>query len=50
MTYRSQDPDAGFNTQNQTHVSAPVRHLRSRRRNAALRHRTSGASITGFGI
>jgi len=30
--------------------SAPVRHLRARRRAATLRHRTRGVSLTGFGF
>jgi len=49
MTYRTLDTDNTFNTE-PADVSAPVRHLRARRRASALRHRIGGATLTGFGI
>jgi len=48
MTYRTNDTDNTFTATDS--VSAPVRHLRRRRRLAALRHRSGGASLIGFGI
>jgi len=48
MTFRTNDIDNTFN--NPANVSAPVRHLRRRRRSAALGHRTSGFTFSGLGI
>jgi hypothetical protein len=47
MTYRTHDTDNNFAA---TSVSAPVRHLRRRRRAAALGHRSSGVNFSGLGI
>ena len=49
MTYRTNDTD------NQTArlyagTSAPVRHLRRRRRALAMSHCSHGTSVSGFGI
>ena len=48
MTYRTMDTDNGFN--NGTETSAPVRHLRRRRRAAAMSNFAGGTSLSGFGI
>jgi len=49
MTYRTNDTD---NTTARTFAgtSAPVRHLRRRRRALAMSHFNSGSSVSGFGI
>jgi len=49
MTYRTLDTDTTFAAE-PTDVSAPVRHLRARRRAAAMRHRIGGVTFTGLGI
>jgi len=46
MTYRTLDTNTEFTGS----PSAPVRHLRARRRASTLRHRSSGVTLTGFGI
>jgi len=46
MTYRTLDTETTFTKS----PSAPVRHLRARRRASTLRHRSSGVSLTGFGV
>lgn len=51
MTYRTNDLDTPLNTNSE--ASAPVRHLRRRRRHSALGlrgHNMSGANVSGFGI
>lgn len=47
MTYRTMDT-ANFNRHED--VSAPVRHVRRRRRLSAMRSRTNGPVIAGLGI
>ena len=47
MTYRTLDTENTFNTASD---SAPLRHLRSRRRAGARRYRVSGITLTGFGV
>jgi len=47
MTYRTLDTNNTFTASN---PSAPVRHLRARRRASTLRHRISGVTLRGFGI
>ncbi|MBL4853441.1 MAG: hypothetical protein JKY25_04295 [Robiginitomaculum sp.] len=49
MTYRTLDTDTTFGTR-RADVSAPVRHLRARRRASAMRHRIGGVTFTGLGI
>jgi hypothetical protein len=46
MTYRTLDTETTFTDS----PSAPVRHLRARRRASTLRHRSSGVTLRGFGI
>ena len=48
MTFRANDIDNTSYTP--AEVSAPVRHLRRRRRNAAMGHRTGGFTFSGLGI
>jgi len=51
MTYRTLDTDTTFTGSPFIgNTSAPVRHLRARRRAATLRHRTSSVTLRGFGI
>ncbi|MEE9273258.1 MAG: hypothetical protein V3U57_08340 [Robiginitomaculum sp.] len=45
MTYRTLDTDHTY-----IEPSAPVRHLRRRRRSLALAHRSGGVHFTGLGI
>jgi hypothetical protein len=49
MTYRTNDTD---NSAARTFAgtTAPVRHLRRRRRALALAHYSHGSSVSGFGI
>ena len=49
MTYRTNDTD---NTTARTFAgtSAPVRHLRRRRRAQAMSHYSAGPSVSGFGL
>ncbi len=49
MTFRTVDIDAGH-TALDTDVTAPARHVRSRRRALALAHRSGGSRVSGFGI
>ncbi len=49
MTFRTLDIDAGH-APTDTDVTAPTRHVRSRRRARALSHRSGGARIAGFGF
>ena len=49
MTYRTLDSDHTFGTTAPSD-SAPLRHLRARRRAGAMRHRSHGAVLTGFGF
>ncbi|MCF6219775.1 MAG: hypothetical protein L3J05_00445 [Robiginitomaculum sp.] len=46
MTYRTLDTDTTFTES----VSAPVRHLRARRRALTLHRRSSRVRLSGFGI
>lgn len=48
MTYRASDIENKFNTEAET--TAPVRHLRRRRRMAAMSYRSGGMSFNGLGI
>ena len=48
MTFRTHDIDDTFTPP--AEVSAPVRHLRRRRRAAARGHRVSGFTFSGLGI
>jgi len=51
MTYRTLDTETTFTESPLLgDSSAPVRHLRARRRASTLRHRTSGVKLSGFGI
>ncbi len=56
MTFRTFDIDAGHIASTATDVAltsdvtAPVRHLRNRRRALALSGRSGGPRIVGFGI
>lgn len=47
MTYRTMDTDHVDTTPD---VSAPVRHIRRRRRALAMGYHSSGAVVSGFGI
>ena len=49
MTYRTNDTDNTL-ARSAAGTSAPVRHLRRRRRALALAHFSHGASVSGFGI
>ena len=49
MTYRTNDTD-NTTARNFAGTSAPVRHLRRRRRALAMAHYSHGPSISGFGI
>ena len=49
MTYRTLDRDHSFSTGHPSD-SAPLRHLRARRRAGAVRHRSYGSVISGFGL
>ena len=46
MTCRTLDTETTFTES----ATAPVRHLRARRRASTLRHRSSGVRLSGFGI
>ena len=49
MTFRTFDIDAGHAAPT-ADVTAPARTVRSRRRASALRHRTGGTRLSGFGF
>ena len=49
MTFRTFEIDAAAPAPS-AEVSAPARHVRSRRRALTLTHRSSGARIAGFGF
>jgi hypothetical protein len=49
MTYRTNDTDNTL-ARSIEGTSAPVRHLRRRRRALAMAHFNRGASVSGFGI
>lgn len=49
MTYRTNDTDNTI-ARSTAGTSAPVRHLRRRRRALAMAHYSQGASVSGFGI
>lgn len=50
MTFRTFDIDAGHAATTANDVTAPTRHVRSRRRALALSRRSGGCRIAGFGI
>lgn len=54
MTYRTLDRDHAFSTRHpgaeQPSDSAPLRHLRARRRAGALHHRAYSVGLSGFGL
>jgi len=49
MTYRTNDTD-NTTARTEAGTSAPVRHLRRRRRALAMAHFSHGTSVSGFGI